>query len=327
MKSIISSTLLFISLILVSLHQISWAKNITLYTGSPYHIDQNHILYFNISTMPEGIIAAQIDLNQIFPNINTNVLKGKNYDFNNNQIEIISYQGLPIVINYSINTKNKNIENSTSFSMSKGHKNSLSKPINIKSHPISMEKLNHFEQIFYKDTPHLLKKNLADEPYLINIFMFHAAINDFDDMNDFFQNAIKNLTKKNDIDNYEKAKNLYLEYLNFGENNEFYDTTLIMAAIEHTDISFIKKMKLRKINELVVDEVEPQTYYFTRCSPLGKAIRLNQYQIISYLLEKGASTEIVCISKFNEEQSALALAEQYKNKKVIKLINSTLKPK
>ncbi len=33
-----------------------------------------------------------------------------------------------------------------------------------------MEKLNHFEQIFYKDTPHLLKKNLADEPYLINIF-------------------------------------------------------------------------------------------------------------------------------------------------------------
>ncbi len=157
--------------------------------------------------------------------------------------------------------------------------------------------------------------------------MFHAAINDFDDMNDFFQNAIKNLTQKNDIDNYEKAKNLYLEYLNFGENNEFYDTTLIMAAIEHTDISFIKKMKLRKINELVVDEVEPQTYYFTRCSPLGKAIRLNQYQIISYLLEKGASTEIVCISKFNEEQSALALAEQYKNKKVIKLINSTLKSK
>ncbi len=72
--------------------------------------------------MPEGIIAAQIDLNQIFPNINTNVLKGKNYDFNNNQIEIISYQGLPIVINYSINTKNKNIENSISFSMSKGHK-------------------------------------------------------------------------------------------------------------------------------------------------------------------------------------------------------------
>ena len=76
---------------------------------------------------------------------------------------------------------------------------------------------------------------------------------------------------------------------------------------------------LRKINELVVDEVEPQTYYFTRCSPLGKAIRLNQYQIISYLLEKGASTEIVCISKFNEEQSALALAEQYKNKKVIRV--------
>lgn len=152
MKSIIASTLLFISLILVSLHQISWAKNITLYTGSPYHIDQNHILYFNISTMPEGIIAAQIDLNQIFPNINTNVLKGKNYDFNKNQIEIISYQGLPIVINFSINTKNKNIENSTYFSISKGHKNSLSKPINIKSHPISMEKLNHFEQIFYKDT-------------------------------------------------------------------------------------------------------------------------------------------------------------------------------
>lgn len=67
------------------------------------------------------------------------------------------------------------------------------------------------------------------------------------------------------------------------------------------------------------------THIISRCvHHWVKAIRLNQFQTVALLLNKGASIEKVCISKFNEQQSALEVAKKYKNKRVLKLIESYL---
>ena len=196
------------------------------------------------------------------------------------------------------------------------------KPLNLRSRFISFETLEQFDQNFNVKSQDWLGKNLSAEPYMLNTLMFYAAINRFDDMNEFMQNLIKNLTQSQDVNDYKKAKALYVQYLI--ENTEFNDIDLIMATIEHHDLDFLNNMRLRQLNQIVIDEIEPYTFYFTMCSPLGKAIRLNQFQTVALLLNKGASIEKVCISKFNEQQSALEVAKKYKNKRVLKLIESYL---
>lgn len=321
-KSITRSFVFLLLVLLYSLQQMSWAKEIPIYTGSPYYIDSKRILYFNIPQPSEGIIAAQLDLDQIFPNIDMEFLEQKNYLFKNNQIQIISYQGPPIHIDFTIDTENKKVQKSTYHLVYKGQERRLRKAINIQSQPISFEILNQFEQNFNVKSQDWLGKNLSAEPYMLNTLMFYAAINRFDDMNEFMQNLIKNLTQSQDVNDYKKAKALYLQYLI--ENTEFNDIDLIMATIEHHDLDFLNNMRLRQLNQIVIDEIEPYTFYFTMCSPLGKAIRLNQFQTVALLLNKGASIEKVCISKFNEQQSALEVAKKYKNKRVLKLIESYL---
>jgi hypothetical protein len=322
MKSKISLLILFISFGFISLLQTSWAKNVRTYTGVPYHIDSKHILYFNMPDTPKGIIAVQIDLDQIFPQISTEILKQKTYQFEKNQIQIISYQGPPIKINLTSDEENNEILKANYYHFFKGQERTLLKPLNLRSRFISFETLEQFDQNFNAKPQDWLNKNLSADPYMLNTLMFYAAINRFDDMNEFMQNLIKNLTQNLDIRDYEKAKTLYLQYLI--ENTEFNDIDLIMAAIEHADLNFLKKMKFRQLNQIVIDEVEPRTYYFTMCSPLGKAIRLNQNQTVAYLLTQGATTEKVCYSKYSKPQSALNIAETYKNKRALKLIHSYL---
>lgn len=322
MKSKISLLILFISFGFISLLQTSWAKNVRTYTGVPYHIDSKHILYFNMPDTPKGIIAVQIDLDQIFPQISTEILKQKTYQFEKNQIQIISYQGPPIKINLTSDEENNEILKANYYQFFKGQERTLLKPLNLRSRFISFETLEQFDQNFNAKPQDWLSKNLSADPYMLNTLMFYGAINRFDDMNEFMQNLIKNLTQSQDVNDYKKAKALYLQYLI--ENTEFNDIDLIMATIEHHDLDFLNNMRLRQLNQIVIDEIEPYTFYFTMCSPLGKAIRINQFQTVALLLNKGASIEKVCISKFNEQQSALEVAKKYKNKRVLKLIESYL---
>ncbi|MBJ9951004.1 hypothetical protein I5729_18125 [Acinetobacter bereziniae] len=321
-KSITRSFVFLLLVLLYSLQQMSWAKEIPIYTGSPYYIDSKRILYFNIPQPSEGIIAAQLDLDQIFPQISTEILKQKTYQFKKNQIQIISYQGPPIKINLTSDEENNEILKANYYQFFKGQERTLLKPLNLRSRFISFETLEQFDQNFNVKSQDWLGKNLSAEPYMLNRLMFYAAINRFDDMNEFMQNLIKNLTQSQDVNDYKKAKALYLQYLI--ENTEFNDIDLIMATIEHHDLDFLNNMRLRQLNQIVIDEIEPYTFYFTMCSPLGKAIRLNQFQTVALLLNKGASIEKVCISKFNEQQSALEVAKKYKNKRVLKLIESYL---
>lgn len=321
-KSITRSFVFLLLVLLYSLQQMSWAKEIPIYTGSPYYIDSKRILYFNIPQPSEGIIAAQLDLDQIFPNIDIEFLEQKNYLFKNNQIQIISYQGPPIKINLTSDEENNEILKANYYQFFKGQERTLLKPLNLRSRFISFETLEQFDQNFNVKSQDWLGKNLSAEPYMLNTLMFYAAINRFDDMNEFMQNLIKNLTLSQDVNDYKKAKALYLQYLI--KNTEFNDIDLIMTTIEHHDLDFLNNMRLRQLNQIVIDEIEPYTFYFTMCSPLGKAIRLNQFQTVALLLNKGASIEKVCISKFNEQQSALEVAKKYKNKRVLKLIESYL---
>jgi hypothetical protein len=325
MKFIVQILIFFVSFLLASIAQTSWAKNTTIYTGLPYYIDSKNILYFNISNTATGIIAVQLDLGQIFPYISTEILKQKTYQFEKNQIQIVSYQGPPIRINFTLVPENNEIQKASYHLFFKGQERTLLKPLELKSRSISFETLEQFEQNFNMNAQDWLKNDLSTNPYMLNTLMFSAAINHFDDMNEFMQNLIKNLIQNHDISNYEKAKTLYLQYLT--ESTEFQDIDLIMAATEHADLNFLEKMRLRQLNQIVIDEVEPRTYYYTMCTPLGRAMRLNQYQIVEFLLKRGASTDLVCISKLNTKQSAINIAEQYKNKRMLKLIGSYMNKK
>lgn len=312
---------LFLALFYLFQH-MTWAKEISIYSGSPYYIDSKRILYFNIPQQSEGIMAAQLDLGQIFPNIEIEFLKQKNYLFKKNQIQIISYQGPSIHIDFTISPENKTVQKSTYHLVYKEQQHTLLKAINIQSQLILFEMLDQFEHNFNEKPALELEHHLSTDQYMLNAFMFHAATHHFSDMHEFMQNLIKNLTQNQNIDDYKKAQILYLQYLK--EDAQFQDIDLIMAAIEHHDLDFLKNMRLRQLNQIVIDEIEPHTYYFSMCSPLGKAIRLNQFQTVALLLNKGASIEKVCISKFNEQQSALDIAKLYKNKRALKLIDSYL---
>ncbi len=312
---------LFLALFYLFQH-MTWAKEISIYSGSPYYIDSKRILYFNIPQQSEGIIAAQLDLGQIFSNIEIEFLKQKNYLFKKNQIQIISYQGPSIHIDFTISPENKTVQKSTYHLVYKEQQHTLLKAINIQSQLILFEMLDQFEHNFNEKPALELEHHLSTDQYMLNAFMFYAATHHFSDMHEFMQNLIKNLTQNQNIDDYKKAQILYLQYLK--EDAQFQDIDLIMAAIEHHDLDFLKNMRLRQLNQILIDEIEPHTYYFSMCSPLGKAIRLNQFQTVALLLNKGASIEKVCISKFNEQQSALDIAKLYKNKRALKLIDSYL---
>lgn len=320
MKYIFVSFICF-SLTLIFVIKKTFAQDInTNNIEMPYYIDSKGILYINISNSSEGIIAAQIDLHKFFPESDTIHLNGKHYQFNKDKIEIISYQSPPVLIQFSIDFENKKIQ-SASYSINSTTKDTIKLfSLTIPSKPLSFEALKKIEEKFISESIDSLSKEFNSNKYMINAFIFHAKANHFSNMDEFMQNLTQNLIKNNDKNFYEKVKILYFHYLI--DSPQFNDINLAMTAIEYNDLSFLKKMRFNKINDLTIDEVSSNTYYFTMCSPLGKAIRQNKYQIAELLLKKGAERDKVCAYSPTEQYSALEIAEQYKNKAMIKLIHS-----
>lgn len=302
------------------LHPKAMAQTTKPYIIPQYHIDSQGYFYFNILNNPQGIIATRLDLRKIYPNAEPFLFPQIHYKFENNKINLISYQGPAYVID--LEQDNQKLS-ATYYRDDENQTLRIKKSLPLDTEAITFEQLDDFEDRWAKSNEFILFKMETDK-LPMNHWLFYTTKHDYANLNDFFHTITYQHTKEELSTNYEKVKQVYLLYLK-NDPNFYKNTHIIMAAVQQDDLSFIQQMQLKDLNTSIISEINKQTYHYYKCTPLGQAIRIKRYEITQYLLEKGAKLDNICTSTYSDSSSsALQLAEETKDRKMIKLIQSYL---